>query len=51
MTYQPREIPEAVNVNVTKINPLVNLGHLFATVAVFGTAVYLGLGVVAKINY
>ena len=47
MTYQPREIPEAVNVNVTKINPLVNLGHLLATVAVFGTAIYLGFGVVA----
>ena len=43
--YQPKEIPEEVN--VTKVNPLVNLGYLLGTVAVFGTAVYLSLGAVA----
>ena len=47
MTYQPREIPEDINVNVTKINPLVNLGYLVGTVAVFGVAAYLSLGVIA----
>ena len=47
MEYKPREIPDGVNVNVTKVHPLVNFGNLLITVIVFSGLIYLGLGFVA----
>ncbi len=46
--YVPKEIPEAVNVNVTQVHPLANLVYLFATVAIVGSAIYGLLGVAAS---
>ena len=35
-------------VNITPIHPLMNLAHLFATVAVTGLLIYGGLGIAAS---
>ena len=45
MKYIPKEISEEVN--VTRIHPLVNLGHLVITVVGICCLVYFGLGLVA----
>ena len=45
MKYTPKEIPEEIN--VTPVHPLVNFGHLLATVAIATVAIYAGLGFVA----
>ena len=45
MVYQPKEIPEGVN--VTSVHPLVNFAYLLGTVVVFSALVYLGLGAIA----
>ena len=45
MTYTPKEIPEEIN--VTPVHPLVNFGHLLATVAIASVAIYAGLGFAA----
>lgn len=45
MVYNPKEIPEGVN--VTKVHPLVNFAYLLATVIVVSGLVYLGLGAIA----
>ena len=47
MEYQPKEIPEGVNVNVTSVHPLVNFAYLLGTVVAFSVLVYLGLGAIA----
>ena len=44
--YVPKEITEEVN--VTPINPLVNLAYLMATVTFIGALIYGGLGLVAS---
>ena len=46
--YVPKEIPEEINVNVTQVNPLVNVAYLFTTVAVVGSVIYGLLGVAAS---
>ncbi len=43
--YVPKEITEEVN--VTPVNPLVNLANLLASVLVYGGLIYLLLGIVA----
>ena len=45
MVYQPKEIPEGVN--VTAVHPLVNFAYLLGTVAVVSSVIYLGLGAIA----
>ncbi|MEO1671914.1 MAG: M48 family metallopeptidase [Cyanobacteria bacterium J06631_2] len=45
MKYKPKELPE--NINVTPVKPLVNFAYLLGTVVVFGTSIYLVLGVIA----
>ena len=47
MKYQPKEIPEEVNVNVTSVHPLVNFAYLLGTVIAFSALVYLVLGAIA----
>ncbi|MDY6804279.1 MAG: M48 family metallopeptidase [Cyanobacteriota bacterium] len=47
MKYTPKEITEEVN--VTKVNPLVNFAYLLGTVVGFTLLVYLGLGIAANI--
>jgi len=44
--YVPKEMTEEVN--ITPIHPLMNLAHLFATVAVTGLLIYGGLGIAAS---
>lgn len=44
--YVPKEITEEVN--TTPVHPLVNLAHLFATVAVVSGLMYGGLGIAAS---
>ena len=44
--YVPKEIAEEVN--TTPVHPLVNLAHLFATVAVVSGLIYGGLGIAAS---
>lgn len=43
MKYVPREIVDEVN--ITPVHPLVNFGHLLATVAAAAGVVYAGLGI------
>ena len=45
MVYQPKEMPE--DINVTPVHPLVNFAHLLGTVAVVSALIYFCLGAIS----
>ena len=47
MKYTPKEVPEEVNVNVTRVHPLVNFAYLVGTTISVSILIYLGLGFAA----